>query len=175
MMSAVCPLIAALLTTKGIWATISSVATQFASGSPFFFVFQSRCIGYYYSTEYAMGGASYVATGRSIAVERQAFAKLYAGFATSCLYPGLDLAILLAAPALVMPSTAFIVTAYVFAGQYALALMWAPAMFNPRVFSSEELVRDDLIGFIKWLGDPVRLRSLGPRNYHTFPTRSADR
>lgn len=159
LMSAVCPLIGALLTTKGLVATLVTLATQFVSGSPFYFVFQSRCIGYYYSTEYAMGGASYVATGRSIAVERQAFAKLYAGFATSCLYPGLELALLLIGTPLIHPQTAFIPTAFVFAGQYAVALLWAPALFNPRIFTLRSLLKDDLGGFLKWLCDPAGTRA----------------
>ena len=44
---------------------------QLLAGSPLFFVLQSKCIGYYVSGEFATGGASYVATGRSLAIEHQ--------------------------------------------------------------------------------------------------------
>ena len=69
------------------------------SGSPFFFAFQSRCIGHHISGEFASGGATYIATGRGVALARQPFVALYVSFATAALYPGVELAgMLLVAP-----------------------------------------------------------------------------
>ena len=46
----------------------------------------------------ASGGAAYIPTGRSLAISRQPFSLLYAAFAAPCLYPGLDLLIMLVGP-----------------------------------------------------------------------------
>ena len=59
---------------------------------------QSRCIGHYFAGEMASGGAAYIPTGRSLAISRQPFSLLYAAFAAPCLYPGLDLIIMLLGP-----------------------------------------------------------------------------
>ena len=50
------------------------------SGSPFFFAFQSRCIGHHVSGEFASGGAAYIATGRGVGLARQPFVALFTSF-----------------------------------------------------------------------------------------------
>lgn len=77
---------------------------------------------------------SCVPTGRSIAIERQPFHKLYAGFATPCLYPGLELLLLLVGIPVLCPAAEIGLTVYIFSGSYIVALLWAPALFNPRQF-----------------------------------------
>lgn len=52
---------------------------------------QSRCIGHYFSLEFAVGGATYIPTGRGLAISHTPFHEIYATFAASCVYPGGEL------------------------------------------------------------------------------------
>lgn len=153
MCSSMMPLFAVLLTEEGIVAAITAMVDQLWRGSPFFFVFQSRCIGHYFSGEMASGGAAYIPTGRSLAIQRQPFALLYASFATACLYPGLDVALLLGGIKLASPEVELFLTTILFSGSTAFALLFSTAMFNPRLLAAHLLVAD-VRGFYLWLKDP---------------------
>lgn len=146
------PLFAVLLTEEGIVAATAALIDQLWRGSPFFFVFQSRCIGHYFSGEMASGGASYIPTGRSLAIQRQPFSLLYGSFATACLYPGLDLALLLGGIKLACPRIELYLTTILFSSSTAFALLFSTALFNPRLLAAHLLCKD-VGGFFAWLRD----------------------
>ena len=50
--------------------------------------------------EFAVGGASYIPTGRGLAISHQRFSELYASFAASSTYPGAELLLMLVLPRL---------------------------------------------------------------------------
>ena len=100
---AMLPLALALLAEHGPAAALYTPLKNVLCGSFVFFVLQSRCIGHYFSGEFAMGGAGYIPTGRSLAIQHQPFHTLYASFAESCTYPGLELALFLIAIPIASP------------------------------------------------------------------------
>ena len=145
------PLQLALLTERGVCAALWEPIRQILAGSPLFFAIQSRCIGHYLSGEFASGGAAYIPTGRSLAIERQPFSALYAAFATTCLYPGVDLALFLVLGSLASPrDVALPMATWLAAGIIPLALLFGIALFNPRCFELRLSVRD-FKAWVQWL------------------------
>ena len=67
------PLFMVLLVEEGVLSAIVRPLKQVISGAPLYYIFQSRCIGHAISGEFASGGATYIATGRGLATERQDF------------------------------------------------------------------------------------------------------
>ena len=110
--------------------------------------------------ELTVGGAAYIPTGRGLAIERQSFAQLFAGFATSCFYPGFELLMLLCLTPLASeagsnkmaetPSATFVVAAIM-----PFSLLFGAFLFNPRCFEPRLCAAD----FRAWL-EP-RLLMLG--------------
>lgn len=63
MSSGMSPLLSHFGTDESVAFAVFAALKQFLSFSPLFFVFQSKCIGHFFSTEFAMGGATYIPTG----------------------------------------------------------------------------------------------------------------
>ena len=134
LLASVAPLVATLLAEAGLLAALVAPLRSAALGSPLFFAIQSRCIGHYLSSEFALGGAAYIPTGRSLAIEQQPFQLLYHGFASPVYYPGAELAALLVLAAVVSP-VGVGWASLGFGAIMPLALLYGPALFNPRCFA----------------------------------------
>ena len=143
------PLALTALAEDGALAALTTPLVQLLSGSPIFFILQSRCIGAYFSGEFATGGASYIPTGRQLAISHQPFSRLFASFAASCLYPGGELVLLLGLRILAMP-TSLPTTAWCLVGLMPASLLWGPAFFNPHVFKPRRAAAD-LRDFCLWI------------------------
>ena len=148
------PLQLALLYEQGVRAALCEPLRQLLAGSPLFFAVQSRCIAHYLSGEFASGGAAYIPTGRSLAIERQPFSALFKSFAPICFYPGLELGLFLGLMALANPSMcARVSTAtWLTAAVMPVALLFGPAVFNPRCFELR-LGLADARAWLAWLTD----------------------
>ena len=148
------PLAMATLVEHGVAQAILTPLKHIVSGSPLFFLVQSRCIGHYISGEFAAGGAAYIPTGRGLAIARQPFHSVYAAFAPSCSYAGAELAALLALAWLVAPSSSggsqLALSAVCASALTPLALLYGPALFNPRCFALQLQARD-LRAWLGWL------------------------
>lgn len=149
--SSIVPHFALVVTEDGLFKAISGTGIQLLRGSSLFFVFQSKCIGHYYAGEFAQGGATYIPTGRSLAIEHQPFHSLYASFAAPCLYPGLDVVIFIVAmwgslrgEMAVGPVPLF------FSVLYSICLLYSPSIFNPRAVNLK-LARQDFFLWLRWL------------------------
>ena len=143
------PLALTALAEDGALAALTTPLVQLLSGSPIFFILQSRCIGAYFSGEFATGGASYIPTGRQLAISHQPFSRLFAGFGASCLYPGAELVLLLGLRILAMP-TSLPIHAWCLVGLMPVALLWGPAFFNPHAFKPRRAAAD-LRDFCIWI------------------------
>ena len=133
-LGALYPLFVGLLTEKGPLSALVTPIKNVLCGSFLFFVLQSRCIGHYFSGEFAMGGAGYIPTGRSLAIQHQPFHTLYAGFAQSCTYPGLELAFFLVALPIACPGIELQFFSFIWPWLMPAALLFGLALFNPRAF-----------------------------------------
>ena len=151
LLASVAPLVATLLAEAGLLAALVAPLRSAALGSPLFFAIQSRCIGHYLSSEFALGGAAYIPTGRSLAIEHQPFHVLYHGFASPVYYPGAELAALLVLAAVVSP-VGVGWASLGFGAIMPLALLYGPALFNPRCFALLLQARD-LKAWALWLVD----------------------
>ena len=151
--AALCPLIVALLTEKGPTAALLTPLKNVLCGSPLFFILQSRCIGHYFSGEFAMGGAGYIPTGRSLAIQHQPFHTLYASFAESCTYPGLELAFFIVGLQIGCPGIELRLFSYIFPWVTPAGLLFGLALFNPRSFELQVALGDVRL-WARWLLDP---------------------
>ena len=150
----VLPLTLALLVEEGPRTAILKPLWQIARLSPLFFILQSRAIAHYFSMEFAVGGASYIPTGRGLAITHQRFHELYVSFAAAAFYPGLELGLFLAftiyltaSPAVAAHLTPFAVSLTTLT---PVALLFGPALFNPLCFDLRHVLAD-LAGYVAWL------------------------
>ena len=121
-----------------------------------------------FSGEFSSGGAAYIPTGRSLAIERQPFSVLYSSFAAVCFYPGLELALLLCLAPLSSPALALPPIVVVFASIVPVSLLWAPSLFNPRGLELWSCL-DDMRAWGAWLVDD------GPKGWAAFHTSLLDK
>jgi len=140
------------------------VVKQFCTLSPLLFIFQSKVIGHYVVNEVLVGGATYVATGRSLPTERRPFigqapskgcrldsdkvGGLYLDYAKIAFYDGSKLL----AGAVLIAATGGAADA----GNYSNRLTWtwlaialqiaswlyAPFIFNPYQFVYKQYIKD---------------------------------
>ena len=153
-----------LLTEEGPLSAVLEPCRQLLTGSPLFFIAQSRCIGHFLSAEFAVGGAKYVATGRGIGIRRVPFHQIYAQFAAPCIYAGIELTMLYPGSLLSSPNLRPPIHALVFACVNPFSLVLAPFLFNPRCFATLSCLRD-MRSWMRWLisdaDDGWRARHMG--------------
>jgi 1,3-beta-glucan synthase len=121
------------LTERGFYKMISRLGKQFASFSPLFEVFICRLYANSLSSDIAMGGAKYIATGRGLATVRVPFNILYSRYASESLYFGSVSALLILYASISMWRfylLYFWIT--------VLGLIICPFLFNPNQFSFVE-------------------------------------
>jgi 1,3-beta-glucan synthase len=142
----------AFLIDEGLSAAIRKPLKAICTFSPFFFVMQSRCIGHYFSNEFAVGGAKYVSTGRGLAITHTAFHEIYVTHAASCIYPGVEILFLLIGTIVLALSSGNSLNPWSvgFASITPAALLLGPSLFNPHAFGTPEGIQD-LHGFGRWL------------------------
>lgn len=150
------PFFAELWMERSFKTAIIRLLKQFCTCSALLFIFQSKVIGHYVVNELLVGGATYVATGRSLPTERrpfigqtaQRYEGLYLDYAKVAYYDGAQL---LASALLVVAAGGM-----ADAGEYSRQLIWmwvalalqivswllAPFIFNPYQFVYKEYIRD---------------------------------
>jgi hypothetical protein len=145
----------AFLIDEGLGAAIRKPLKAICTFSPFFFVMQSRCIGHYFSNEFAVGGAKYISTGRGLAILHTPFHEIYVTHAASCIYPGVELFGLLLGTGLLAMSGGHSLNPWSvgFASITPAALLLGPSLFNPHAFGTAESIQD-LRRFGIWLFQP---------------------
>jgi len=145
----------AFLIDEGLGAAIRKPLKAICTFSPFFFVIQSRCIGHYFSNEFAVGGAKYISTGRGLAILHTPFHEIYVTHAASCIYPGLELLGLLVGTGQLAMSGGHSLNLWSvgFASITPAALLLGPSLFNPHAFGTPESILD-LRRFGIWLFKP---------------------
>lgn len=149
----------AFLTDEGPMAAFGKPLQAILTFSPLFFVMQSRCIGHFFALEFAVGGAKYIPTGRGLAISHTPFHAIYATHAASCIYPGVEIALLLIGTAVLAPIARIQLNLYSvgFASIAPISLILGPSLFNPQAFCTAEGL-DDLRRFVQWM---VRSTQLG--------------
>ncbi len=139
------PLLVQELTERGIWRAFSRFFHHLVSLSPFFEVFVCQIYATSLITDITFGGARYISTGRGFAVSRIQFFYLYSKFASSSIYSGakLFLMLLIATMSIWQPALLwFWIT--------LISMCFAPFIFNPYQFSFYDFFVD-YRDFIHWL------------------------
>ncbi|CUM66040.1 uncharacterized protein PRCAT00003694001 [Priceomyces carsonii] len=133
------------LSERGLYKGIIRLGKHFASFSPLFEIFVCRTYAQSLVTDFALGGARYISTGRGFATARVSFATLYSRFANECLYFGIISALLIIYCSInmwILPLIYFWFTIFGF--------LICPWLFNPHQFSWREFFLDYGF-FLKWL------------------------
>lgn len=133
--------------SKALWAVI----LQLVSFSWAFFSFQAQLMGFSFRNEISRGGASYMGTGRSIGTVRVPFHTLYSTFAASNMLPGLEILLLDVAILALQPSQQPGPTFWLASGMIASAWLYAPSLFNPKMFSKREILFGDVVHWWRWV------------------------
>lgn len=139
------PLLVQELLEKGIWRAISRFLHHLLSLAPFFEVFVCQIYSNSLLTDVTFGGAKYIPTGRGFAITRVDFTLLYSRFATTSIYSG---------------SKIFLMLLFATVSMWQPALLWfwitlismcfAPFIFNPHQFSFTDFFVD-YRSFIRWM------------------------
>lgn len=134
---AFCPLLIQEVLERGIWKAISRFLHHIVSFSPLFEVFVCQIYSNSLISDITFGSAKYLATGRGFAITRISFAELYFKFATSSIYTG---------------SKIFLMLIFAISTMWQPALLWfmitllsltiAPFFFNPHQFLFSEFFND---------------------------------
>lgn len=133
------------LTERGIYKSLTRLAKHILSLSPLFEVFVCKIYSHSLTTDLALGGANYIATGRGFATRREAFADLYTRFANESLKFGGSMFLLVIYFTINLWSLPFI-----FFWLLALAMVISPFLYNPNQFCWREFFLD-YREFSRWL------------------------
>ena len=87
------PLCLQLAVDEGIAVASRRVVVQILTLSPLYFVFQSKIVASFLTSEILYGGAGYIDAGRGLGSTRNRFVQLYSTFAPTCIYDGAELAL----------------------------------------------------------------------------------
>ncbi|SCU86383.1 LAFA_0E00408g1_1 [Lachancea sp. 'fantastica'] len=139
------PLLIQELLEKGVWKAISRFLHHLLSLASFFEVFVCQIYASALLTNVTFGGARYISTGRGFAITRLDFSQLYSKFASTSIYSGAKIFLML-------------IFATVSMWQPALLWFWitvismclAPFLFNPHQFTFTDFFVD-YRNFIQWL------------------------
>lgn len=139
------PLVIQELTERGLWRAAVRFTRHFASLSPFFEVFVCQIYANSLLTDFAFGGARYIATGRGVATARIPFSVLYSRFAGDSIYLG---------------ARSFMMLLFATISMWQPALLWfyitlfamctSPFLFNPHQFAWNDFFID-YRDFIRWM------------------------
>lgn len=139
------PLILHELSENGPWKAITRLLMHFSSLSPVFEVFVCQIYATSLKNDIIFGGAQYISTGRGFSITRIPFVKLYSSYATTCIYPGIRLFLVLLFSVVTMWQPAILWFWITF-----ISLCFSPFLFNPHEFSATEFLLD-YRQFILWL------------------------
>ncbi|SCV02431.1 LAME_0H00386g1_1 [Lachancea meyersii CBS 8951] len=139
------PLLIQELLEKGAWKALSRFLHHLLSLASFFEVFVCQIYASALLTNVTFGGAKYISTGRGFAITRLDFPQLYSKFASSSIYSG---------------SKIFLMLIFATISMWQPALLWfwitvismclAPFLFNPHQFTFTDFFVD-YRNFIRWL------------------------
>ncbi|SCU86899.1 LANO_0C09516g1_1 [Lachancea nothofagi CBS 11611] len=139
------PLLIQELLEKGAWKAFSRFIHHLLSLASFFEVFVCQIYASALLTNVTFGGAKYISTGRGFAITRLDFPELYSKFASSSIYSG---------------SKIFLMLVFATISMWQPALLWfwitvismclAPFLFNPHQFTFTDFFVD-YRNFIHWL------------------------
>ncbi|SCU89315.1 LADA_0E14796g1_1 [Lachancea dasiensis] len=139
------PLLIQELLEKGVWKAFSRFLHHLLSLASFFEVFVCQIYASALLANVTFGGAKYISTGRGFAITRLDFPELYSKFASSSIYSG---------------SKIFLMLVFATVAMWQPALLWfwitvismclAPFIFNPHQFTFSDFFVD-YRNFIHWL------------------------
>ncbi|KAK9670956.1 1,3-beta-D-glucan synthase [Basidiobolus ranarum] len=139
------PLFLQILTEQGISRSFTRLAKQLLSMSPLFEVFLTQIYANSLIQNMSFGGARYIATGRGFAINRVSFPELYSRFASSSIYLGSRILLML----IYVCINAYL-SDYIYFYFTALALTISPFLFNPHQFKLRDFLLD-YREFLRWL------------------------
>ncbi|SCU98824.1 LAMI_0F16380g1_1 [Lachancea mirantina] len=139
------PLLVQEVLEKGTWKAVSRFLHHLLSFAPFFEVFVCQVYSNALLTDVTFGGAKYISTGRGFAISRLDFSDLYTKFASTSIYSG---------------SKIFLMLVFATISMWQPALLWfwitvtslclAPFIFNPHQFAFRDFFVD-YRNFIHWM------------------------
>ncbi|OMH78501.1 1,3-beta-glucan synthase component FKS1 [Zancudomyces culisetae] len=136
------PLLLQMLAEKGAYLAFKRLFKQFLSLSPLYEVQVTRIYSNAIHSNFVLGGAKYIGTGRGFATSRTSFATLYTQFTQSSIYFGCRNLILL-----VYITATYFATPMLFFWFIIISLILSPFIFNPHNF----LLVDFLIDYRRFL------------------------
>ncbi|KAJ6171732.1 1-3-beta-glucan synthase component FKS1 [Penicillium chermesinum] len=139
------PLAVQELTERGIWRMATRLAKHFGSLSFLFEVFVCQIYANAVHNNLSFGGARYIGTGRGFATARIPFGILYSRFASSSIYAGARLLLML----LFATSTVW-TPSLIWFWMSLLAMIVSPFVFNPHQFAWSDFFID-YRDYIRWL------------------------
>ena len=113
-----------------VWENVKLVC----SGSWIFFLFTAQTKGYHFARAIGVGKAGYVATGRGFVIEPSSFVRLFALYAKSHIYTGVETLIYLVLYECYKTKKNTLSVTWA-SWMFAVAMMGAPWLFNPQCFS----------------------------------------
>lgn len=139
------PLVLQEFTERGLWKAVTRLTFHFLSLSPLFEVFVCQIYATALTSNMEIGGAQYISSGRGFAMARVPFCEQYSKFATTSMYSGAYL---------------FIVMLFTTMTMWQPAILWfwitttslclAPFLFNPHQYAFSEFFLD-YKEFVRWL------------------------
>ncbi|ORX89476.1 1,3-beta-glucan synthase [Basidiobolus meristosporus CBS 931.73] len=154
------PLFLQILTEQGVSRSFTRLAKQFGSMSPLFEVFLTQIYANSLIQNMSFGGARYIATGRGFAITRVSFPELYSRFATSSIYLGARIMIML-----IYVCISAYLSDYIYFYFTALALTISPFLFNPHQFKLQDFLVD-YYQLLRWFS--IGNSSSEPKSWITF-------
>ena len=135
-----------------VWENVKLVC----SGSWIFFLFTAQTKGYHFARAVGVGKAGYVATGRGFVIEPSSFVRLFALYAKSHIYTGVETLAYLVMYEFYKTLSSTISATWA-SWMFAVAMMGAPWLFNPQCFSFTN-IKASAEEIQHWLLGKVRVR-----------------
>ncbi|KAG2489222.1 hypothetical protein HYH03_012244 [Edaphochlamys debaryana] len=143
----------ALWVEMGLSAALWSLFQQLVSGGIFFHIIRSVTSSFHFGRAMLFGGASYVATGRGLSLDRRSFTEVYSGYGRSHMFLGLDVLVMSVLILIVSDNgySAAPISALALWSSFlvVVALLIGPFWFTPHYFNMR-LVIDDIKEFGSW-------------------------
>jgi hypothetical protein len=145
------PLCLHLVIDEGPAAASKNALMQILTMSPVFFVFQSKIISSFLTSEITFGGAEYIDAGRGLESTRNQFVHLYRTFAPTCIYDGCEIVLFvlvgcIAGGNALDLSLGWWVSISLICGSW----IFSPVVFNPYSFTLQKVCAD-YKSFWAWL------------------------
>ncbi|KAG2500438.1 hypothetical protein HYH03_002006 [Edaphochlamys debaryana] len=128
----------------GLASALWMLGQQLLSGGLMFHIFRSVTSAYHLGRATLFGGASYVATGRGLSLQRKTFTQVYVNYGRSHLYFGADVLLMSILILIVGSSGNYPIPAAALWSSFlvAISMLAGPFWFTPFFFRMHEVIRD---------------------------------